>query len=185
MEDNAIIELFFARSEQAIRELSDKYGALCFQVADNILHNRADAEECVNDACLGVWNTVPPQKPEVLVSYVCRITRNLALKKYHHNTAAKRNRQYDLALEELEGCIPSAFTVEEALDAEETARIINGFLASLDRDSRMMFVRRYWYADSVDTLAALFCTSPHAVSNRLLRIRKKLKKHLQKEGIAC
>ena len=91
MDDSKIIELFFERSEQAIIELSNKYGAICSKVADNILNNRLDSEECVNDAYLGVWNTIPPQRPNPLLSYVCRIVRNLALKKYHENTAQKRN----------------------------------------------------------------------------------------------
>ena len=100
LDDRKIIELFFERSEQAIIELSNKYGSVCSKVAFNILNNMQDTEECVNDAYLGTWNTIPPQKPDPLLSYVCRIVRNLALKKYHENTAQKRNSFYDVALDE-------------------------------------------------------------------------------------
>ena len=101
LDDRKIIELFFERSEQAIIELSKKYGSVCSKVAFNILNNTQDTEECVNDAYLGTWNTIPPQNPNPLLSYVCRIVRNLAIKKYHTNTAAKRNSIYDVALDEL------------------------------------------------------------------------------------
>ena len=102
LEDNKIIDLFYARSEQAIIELSKRYGAVCRKIAGNILNNRLDAEECVNDAYLGVWSTVPPQSPDPLQAYVCRIVRNLSITKYHSNTAVRRNSFYDVALDELE-----------------------------------------------------------------------------------
>lgn len=178
LEDSKIIELFFERSEQAIGELSDKYGLVCSKVAFNILNNKQDAEECVNDAFLGVWNTIPPQNPNSLLSYVCRIVRNLAISKYHKNTAAKRNSIYDVALDELENCFASADFTEDEFDAKETARIIDDFLSQLDRENRIMFVRRYWYADSIEELAKLFNTSKHNVSVRISRTREKLKKHL-------
>ena len=176
--------MFLERSEQAITELSNKYGAVCMKVADNILNNRQDAEECVNDAYLAVWNTIPPQKPDPLVSYVCRIVRNLALKKYHANTAQKRNSFYDVALDELIDCIPGSFSVEDEAEAAELAGSINAFLETLDRQSRILFVRRYWHADSIEALAAMFHKSRHAVSVRLSRIRKALKGYLLKEGIS-
>ena len=100
MDDSKIIELFYERSEQAIIELSKKYGTVCTKVAKNILNDVRDTEECVNDAYLGAWNTIPPQRPNPLLSYVCRIVRNLAIKKYHANTAVKRNSIYDVALDE-------------------------------------------------------------------------------------
>lgn len=183
MDDEQIIELFFERSEQAIAELSKKYGTVCSRVAANILNNVHDAEECVNDAYLGVWNTIPPQRPNPLCSYVCRVVRNLALKKYHANTAQKRNSLYDVALEELAACLPSASSVEEDVDAKQVAGYINSFLETLDRESRMLFVRRYWYADSIEELAKLLRTNKHTVSVRLSRIRKALRKYLIKEGV--
>lgn len=183
MDDSKIIELFFERSEQAIIELSNKYGAICSKVADNILNNRLDSEECVNDAYLGVWNTIPPQRPNPLLSYVCRIVRNLALKKYHENTAQKRNSYYDAALDEIADCIPAAFSVEDEIMAKEAAGVIDDFLETLDQQSRIMFIRRYWYADSIEEIAALFHKSKHYISVRLSRIRKALRQYLGKKGI--
>ena len=183
MEDLKIIELFYKRSEQAIIELSNKYGTICRKVANNILNNRQDTEECLNDAYLGAWNTIPPQNPNPLLTYICRIVRNFAIKRYHTNTAAKRNSIYDIALDELENCFPSSATVENEWEARETVESIDRFLASLDRDSRVMFVQRYWYSSSITELAELFHTSKHNVSVRLSRIRAKLRKHLIKEGV--
>ncbi len=183
LNDNRIIDLFFERSEQAITELSGAYGVLCNNIAFHILGNAQDAEECVNDAYLGVWNTVPPKRPNPLRSYVCRIVRNLAIKQYHHNTAQKRNSVYDVALDELENCFPSSDSVEGAFDAAQAARCINAFLATLSRENRVLFVRRYWHADSIDDLAALFQTSNHNISVRLSRIRAKLNNYLIQEGV--
>lgn len=183
LDDKKIIELFFERSEQAIIELSNKYGSKCRAVAFNILNNKQDAEECVNDAYLGTWNTIPPQNPNPLSSYVCRIVRNLAIKKYHSNTAAKRNSIYDVALDELENCFPSSASAEDEFNAIETARVIDAFLETLDQENRIIFVRRYWHSDSIDDLAKLFRTSSHNISVRLSRTRKKLKKYLiRQEG---
>ena len=182
MDDDRIIELFNERSEQAIIELSSKYGAICIKVANNILNNQSDAEECINDTYLGVWNTIPPQNPNPLLSYVCRIVRNLAIKKYHSNTAKKRNSLYDVALDELENCFSSAETAEDEYSAKLLTETINDFLETLDKDSRVIFVRRYWFSDSVSDIAEIFNTSSHNVSVRLSRVREKLKKHLIKEG---
>ncbi len=184
MEDSKIIGLFLKRSEQAIEELSKKYGLLCKKIAVNILKNELDAEECVNDTYFGVWNTIPPQNPNSLMNYVCRIVRNQAIKKYHANTAAKRNSIYDVALEELEECFPSAASVEDVFDAKVTAEIIDKFLYTLSKENRVMFIRRYYYADSISEIAELFHTSNHHISVRLSRTREKLKHHLVKEGVS-
>ena len=184
MDDKNIIELFYERSEQAITELSKKYGLLCKKVTDNILNNHLDAEECVNDAYLAVWNTIPPQNPDSLVSYVCRIVRNQAIKKYHENTALKRNSIYDTSLDELEEVLPSSASVEGELEAKEVSAIIDRFLETLDKQSRTMFIRRYWYSDSIEEIALSFKTSKHYISVRLSRIRKALKKYLVKEGVS-
>lgn len=183
MDDSEIVELFFERSEQAIRELSEKYGKVCGHVARNILNNRLDAEECVNDAYLGAWNTIPPQTPKPLVTYLCRIVRNLAIKKYRSNTAIKRNSYYDAALDEMEECIPAADTAESRYMAKELAKALNRFLETLDKENRVMFVRRYWFSDSIPDIAKQFQTSSHNVSVRLSRTREKLRKYLEKEGI--
>lgn len=182
LEDGKIIELFFARAEQAIAELSAKYGAACGRIARNILKNDLDAEECVNDTYLAAWNTIPPQNPKPLRTYIFRIVRNISITKYHANTSAKRNSYYDAALEELENCLRASSAVEQEIAASELSRQIDRFLATLDEESQMLFVRRYWYSDSISDLAARFHTSNNNVSVRLSRIRNKLKIYLQKEG---
>ena len=182
MEDSKIIELFFARSELAITALSEKYGKLCKQIAGNILGNEQDAEECVNDAYLGTWNTIPPQKPIPLRTYLCKIVRNIAITRYHANTAQKRNSHYDIALSELEYCLVSPESADSCLQAKELTHLLNRFLQQLDVQSRVMFVRRYWYSDSVTELAIMFHMRPNTVSVQLSRIRSKLRKFLIKEG---
>ena len=182
MEDKQIIALFFARSEQAIAELSAKYGRLCLHIADNILGSKQDAEECVNDAYLGAWNTIPPQKPNPLQAYICKIVRNIAITKFHTNTAQKRNRHYDVALDELENCLYSQENPENLVQAKELSGLLDRFLGSLDVRSRVMFVRRYWYGDSVTAIAESFGMRPNSVTVQISRIRGKLRKFLYKEG---
>lgn len=182
MEDSKIIELFFARSELAVTALSEKYGKLCQHIADNILGNHQDAEECVNDAYLGAWNTIPPQKPNPLRTYLCRIVRNIAITKYHANTAQKRNSHYDVALSELEYCLVSPDGADTPLQAKELTHLLNRFLQQQDPHSRVMFVRRYWYSDSVADIASMFHMKPNTVSVQLSRTRNKLRKFLTKEG---
>lgn len=184
MEDSKIIDLFFERSEQAIDELSKKYGKVCRKVALNILNNTLDAEECVNDAYIGAWNSIPPQSPNPLSAYVCRIVRNLSIKKYHSNTAIKRNSYYDLALNELEECIASKDSVETEWDARELAKIIDSFLDALDKENRVMFMRRYWFSDSLSEIALMFGITEHNAAVRLSRIRMKMRKYLMKEGVS-
>ncbi len=183
MEDQEIVELFLARSEQAITQLQGKYGSCLMQIARNILANRLDAEECVNDAYLAAWNTIPPQKPDPLLTYVCHIVRNLSIKRYHANNARKRNSHYDVALDEIAECIQSNATVEGEYAVNELSGEINRFLSTLSRENRIMFVRRYWFSDSIADIAAMFNTSSKNISLRLLRVRKSLKKYLEKEGI--
>lgn len=182
MDDKKIIALFCDRSEQAITELSAKYGAVCTKIAKNILNDSMDAEECVNDAYLGVWNTIPPNNPDFLLSYVCRIVRNIAIAKYHKNTALKRNSSYDVALDELEGCFESAENVEDELSADELSRLVDRFLESLNQENRVLFVRRYWYADSIKDISIRMQISENNVSVRLSRLRIKLQQYLRKEG---
>ena len=180
MEDSKIIELFFERSEQAIIELSKKYDRLCNKIAKNILGNSLDAEECVNDTYLGVWNTIPPQNPNPLITYVCRIVRNTAVKKYHSNTAIKRNAHYDVSLDELENCFYELNTAEDEYSLKLLSEEIDKFLDTLDKENRVIFIRRYWYADSITDVAERVSISEHNVTARLYRIRENLKKHLRK-----
>ena len=176
MEDSKIVDLFFERSEQAIGELDKKYGAAVRQTAVNILSSRQDAEECVNDTYLGVWNSV-------LVSYVCRIARNLAVSRLRRETSAARNSGADLVLDELAEVIPSREDVEAEIEAKELAAAVNRYLAGLDYDDRYIFIRRYWYADAVRDIASAMHTRENRVSVRLFRLRNNLKKFLKKEGL--
>lgn len=183
MNDSQIVDLFFERSEQAIVELSNKYGKVCNKISSNILKNTLDVEECVNDAYLGVWNSIPPQRPSPLLTYVCRIVRNLSIKKYHSNTAVKRNSYYDIVFEELEDCIPSLNSVDREYNSKELAEIIDGFLDTLEKDNRVMFVRRYWFSDSLKEIAKMFEITEHNAAVRLSRIRVRMKKYLIKKGV--
>lgn len=182
MEDSRIIDLLFERSEQAIEELDKKYGAAVKKTAANILSDRLDVEECANDTYLGVWNSIPPHRPNPLVSFVCRIARNIAVNRFHANIAEKRGSNYSLVLDELEECIPSGMSVETEIEAKELTEAINRFLSALGREDRFLFVRRYWYADSVADLAAMTDGNANRISVRLFRIREKLMKSLKKEG---
>lgn len=182
MEDSEIIALFFARSEQAIQALADKYGRIFQNLAGNILANRRDAEECINDTYLGVWNRIPPSRPENLAAYVCRITRNLALKRYESNNAKKRKSQYDIAYEELENCLYTAADPAIICEKKELIRLIETFLDSLKQEDRILFIRRYWFADSVLEIAAKTGMTPNNVSVRLARTRDKLKIYLERSG---
>ena len=182
LEDSKIISLFFERSEQAIEELNRKYGSAVKKTAANILYDRLDVEECVNDTYLRVWNDIPPHAPNPLAGYVCRIARNLAVNRYHANNAEKRKSNYDLVLDEMEECIPSNVSVETDYEAKELTAAINRFLAALSKEDRFLFVRRYWYADSVADLAAMTNGNANRISVRLFRLREKLRNSLMKEG---
>lgn len=183
MTDTEIINLFFERSEQAITELGKKHGNAVARVARNILGNSQDTEECVNDTYLGTWNTIPPHKPSPLRTFVCKIARNLATKKYHSNTADKRNSQYDLALDELEDYLSDSDSVEKAYEAQELKEAINGFIATLSYSDRFIFMRRYWYSDPVQDIAKMADSTTNSVTVRLFRIREKLRLYLVKEGL--
>ena len=153
------------------------------RVVRNILGNAQDTEECVNDTYLGTWNAIPPHKPNPLRTFVCRIARNLATKKYHANTADKRNSQYDLALDELEDYLSDSDSVENAYEAQELKEAINGFLATLSYSDRFLFMRRYWYSDPVKDIAKMAHSTNNSVTVRLFRIREKLRLYLAKEGL--
>ena len=183
MQDSKIIDLFFERSEQAITELSLKYEKLCRQIAVNILGNEEDSLECINDSYLGVWNTVPPRRPENLKYYLCRIVRNNALKRFHSNTALKRNSHYDVALQEFEECLPDERSIEKELTSAEITRLIDSFLDRQGKENRIIFTMRYFFGDGIADIAKRVGMSENNVSVRLNRMRKSLRNHLEKEGI--
>ncbi len=183
MEDEKIIDLFFARSEEAIGELDRKYGAVCHRLSCNIVNSRQDAEECVNDAYLGAWNAIPPAKPNPLLAYVARIVRNVSLKRYWSREAVRRSSRYTVALQEIEACIADPNTVEDAVDAKELARILGEFLDTLTPENRVIFMRRYWFADSYRDIAAFVGLPEKTVSVRLTRTRGKLRQYLMEREV--
>lgn len=183
MEDKTIIKLFYQRSETAIAELAKKYDKLCKNISINILKNKEDAEECVNDTYLAVWNTVPPKEPDPLQAYVCRITRNLSLKKYYSNTAKKRNNYYDVILEEVAECLESGRNVEEEILAKELEEEINCFLGSLKKKERVLFVLRYWYCFTPAEIGDKMHMTANTVTVHLHRTREKLQKYLREKEI--
>ncbi len=181
MEDRQIIKLLFARAESAISALATKFGRRLLSTAHHILDNVQDAEEAVNDTYLAVWNAIPPREPEPLAGFVYKTGRNLALKKQRDRDADKRNSRYDLSLEELSGCLAGA-SLEDEIDARLLGRAIDRFLDTVSRDSRVLFLRRYWFGDSTKELAAAFAMTENAVTVRLSRTRSQLRDYLIKEG---
>lgn len=178
IDDEKIIELFCERSEQGIRELDIKYGKVCHRLSNNIVNSRQDAEECVNDAYLGAWNAIPPAHPDPLLTYICKIVRNISLKIYYRKEAAKRSSHYTVAMAEIEACIAAPDTVEAEIEARELARIIESFLGTLTIENRVIFMRRYWFSDSCKDIAEFVGLTEKNVSVRLTRIRQKMKDYL-------
>lgn len=185
MEDKRIIELFFYRSEKAISETSKKYGNYCFAISYNILQNKEDAEECVNDTYIKIWNSIPPNRPNNLKTYVGKIVRNLSLNKYEKNNAKKRNNgQVSLLLDELLECIPDLIENEKAItDSIIIKNAIEKFLDRLPKQTRQIFVRRYWYMSSTKDIAKDFKMTESNVNIILFRAREKLKHILEQEGV--
>jgi RNA polymerase sigma-70 factor (ECF subfamily) len=184
MTDLEIVTLYWERNENAIVETKRGYGAYCRRIAQNILTNLQDVDECESDTYLTAWNTMPPQKPDTLAPYLGRITRNLSLKRLRWNQAQKRGGgKGELSLDELAECIPAGKTFQEALDARELARIIDRFLRALPAEARWIFLRRYWYCDPVETIAKQLGCGQSRVKMSLYRTRNKLRDTLEKEGI--
>ena len=183
MEDQTIIALFHARSEQAISALIAKYGASVRRITANILRDPLDVEESTNDTYFRIWNAIPPQVPKSLKAFSCAVARNTALDRFHANTAQKRNSFYDAALDELADCLAAPTDVEAEVEAKELAAAINRFLATLPKADRQMFLCRYYLADPVFLIAAKLGMKSGQVSLRLFRLREKLRKFLEKEGL--
>ena len=183
MDDSKIIELFFERSERAIVELSEKYGRLCKSVSMNVLGDERDAEECVNDAYLKVWNAIPPNCPDSLKAFVCRLVRRVSVDRYKHDHAQKRKGNYAVSIEELENLLCAESSSVDEIMTEELSKLIDAFLDTLSKTNRMLFVRRYWYLDSYEILAELSGLREGAVRTRLNRIREKLKAYLKGNGV--
>ncbi len=184
LEDTQIIELFFDRNEEALTRSSEKYGGLCLSIAQRILSNRQDSEECVNDTWYGAWKAIPPAKPLSLSAFFGRITRNLAVDRLRRRTAEKRGSgEYTAALSELDECIPAAVNIERQFEAAQTAGIINRWLSGLSKEKKAVFILRYFYLCSIADIAVRLDISVSKTASVLHRERIELRKALEKEGI--
>ena len=184
MDDNAIVDLYWARSETAISETSTKYGAYCYTIAYNILSNREDSEESVNDTYLAAWNTMPPRRPSVLAAFLGKMTRYISLDHWKKRSRLKRGGgEVELCLDELEACVSGSESVEDTLIRKEALASVNRFLDSLPELERKVFLCRYWYLDPVADIAERFGFSQSKVASMLHRTRGKLGKAFAKEGL--
>ena len=182
MEDANIIRLLWDRAERAIEALAQRVGKQLYHTAMNILNDHMDAQECVSDTYFAVWNAIPPRCPEPLAPFVLRIGKNLSLNRLRSRATQRRAGNYELSLEELARCIGGP-TLEETMDERELGRAIDRYLDTLSRENRILFLRRYWFGDSIKDLAAVFGLKENAVSVRLSRLRVKLKDYLIKEEL--
>ncbi len=182
MEDQQIIQMYENREEEAIVQSSNKYGHMLSKIAYNILLNLEDSEECVNDTYEKAWSTIPPVKPNCLLAYLGRITRNLSINLWHSNHAKKRDTGASILLSELEDCIPSGHDVEAEVELTALTGVITDWLYSLEKEERILFMKRYWYGESVNMLAKEVHTTPNKLAGRIFRLRLKLKTVLEKEG---
>lgn len=183
MEDARIIELYWQRDAEAVAETDKKYGPYCLAVAENILRSGQDAEECVNDTWLRAWNAIPPQRPVQLRAYLAKLTRNLSLDRLDQRQAQKRGGPMGVLLSELSECIPSPDTVEGTLDNRQIAEAISAWLREQPERSRIAFVRRYFYADSLSQIARRVGLSEGGVKSLMHRQRGSLRNYLEQEGI--
>lgn len=183
MDDSKIIDLFLKRDENAIEHTRQKYGGLCYSVAYNILRDPEDSEEAVNDTYLGVWNAIPPHTPVIFSSFIARITRNISLKIWRYKHADKRQCNVTDSLNELGECIPESDNVESVLECKELGEHIDRFLRTLKDRERVIFLRRYWYCDSVREIADKLDIGESKVKMQLMRTRQKLRSYFEKEGI--
>lgn len=181
--DEHIIKLFFDRSERAIEALADAHGRAMRAVSLRILQNEQDADECLNDAYLGVWNAIPPARPSALCAFACRICRNVSLTRYHYNKATKRDAAQSVSLEEIADVLPDGGGVEREMEEAALTEVLNDFLATLDPTNLYVFMRRYWFFDEVRDIARAAHLTEAAVYLRLDRMKKRLAKHLAERGI--
>lgn len=184
MDDARIIDLYWARSENAIAETSSKYGKYCYAIAYNILSDAQDADESVNDTYLNAWNAMPPHRPAILSAFLGKITRRISIDRWRSRTAEKRGGgEVVLALDELSACVPSSASVEDMIEAAELEKVIDAFVMSLPIMERRVFICRYWYLDPVNEICQQFGFSQGKVKMMLHRTRAKLQSCLEKEGV--
>ena len=184
MDDNEIMDLYFDRSETAISQTAAKYGSYCYRIAFNILSNKEDSEESVNDTYLAAWNNMPPRRPNALSAFLGKLTRYISLDRWKARNAYKRGGgEVALSLDELEECLPGGENPEQAFSKKELLRCVNSFLEALTETERKVFVCRYWYLDTTQIIADRFGFSQSKVTAMLHRIRGKLRKRLEREGL--
>lgn len=184
LEDEQIVELYLKRSENAISETDRKYRTRCLYVAHNILNDLSDAEECLNDTYMTAWNTIPPERPKFLSAFLFRIIKNHSLNRLRYNHRDKRETSLSISLSELEECVDGKQNTEDEFDENQLALILNDFLRGLDEEKRFIFIRRYWYMDSIGSIAERCSRTEENVKTILVRIRKQLKKYLEERGIS-
>ena len=184
MEDVQIIALYWQRDEAAIRETDGKYGPLCRRIAMNILRSLPDSEECVSDTYLRAWDTMPPQRPDSLRSYLGRIVRNCSISRYRALHAQKRDVGAQVLLSELGECVSTPETPHHQAEVRELTELIELWLGNLGEEDRALFLRRYWYGDGVGQLSEELGVRPNSLTKRLSRLRESLRRHLEREGVA-
>lgn len=182
MNDLGIIELYFARDEQAIKETDNKYGKLCHNIAYNILGNKEDSEECVNDTYIGLWNAIPPARPNNFTAFVCKVARNLSLKRLEAMKRQKRSQAVLVSLDELAEILPDK-NIADGITDEDIGKLISTFLKNEKEDIRNVFIRKYYFFDSISSIARRYSFTESKVKNMLYHTRTKLKDFLIKEGI--
>ncbi len=183
MDDNKIIDLYFDRNQLAIGATENKYSAYCKQICMNILHDEQDTEEILSDTYLKLWNTIPPQKPQSLMAYIAKIARNLSINKLKAKNAQKRSDdESPLSYDELDVCTPSNVNVESEAEVNLLSKQISQFLYTQKEDARNIFIRRYFYCDSIEVISERFSFSISKVKSTLMRTREKLRIYLEKEG---
>lgn len=183
VEDKNIVDLYWNRKDSAIVETSEKYGSYLFKISFNILYSKEDSEECVNDTYLKAWNSIPPNRPNLLKAFLGKITRNLSIDLYRKNRTKGRSGEVEIAIEELEGVIPSGEDIFKTLDEKYLVEKINEFLESINRQDRKIFLLRYFYLHSSKDIEKLTDIKVSTINTILYRTRNKLRKHLEKEGI--
>ena len=184
MEDKDIIELYWSRSQLAIAETAAKYGKQLHTLTERILYNHEDSEECINDTYHTTWNTLPPKRPDYLFAYLAKLTRNFCFGKLDYQKAKKRDAELVELSTELENCIASPNNCEQNLENRELGRLISQFLREQPQQMRQVFIRRYWYMDSINDICVSFDLSQSKVKSILFRMRGKLREYLEKEEIA-
>lgn len=183
MDDQSIVELYLQRDENAIKESRNKYEAYCYRIAMNILSVAEDVEECINDTWISVWNRIPPVIPKSLKAFLGKLVRDISLSRYRAVHAKKRYNGMELILDELAECIPSGQDIQKSLEQKELSETVNGWLDSLPQEDRVLFVKRYYYGETVKQLSEMQSCTENQMAQKMMKLRNKLKAHLLSGGV--